>query len=398
MSPGRAGETTRVLMVTGSYFPEITGGGLQCRSLVLASRSTGLRFAVVTTTAERGLPFADTVDNVPVYRLPLRECSAALQVALWLPYLLLITVRELVFCDVIHLHGISRKSFFFILLGRCLGRKVILKLTSLGEDDPRSICVRGGLMARLYRMAGSYLVPGEALRDCCLESGIERQRVLLLPNGVDTERFRPVSGQRKRELREKLGLPADDVIVMFAGHCSHDKRPGLLARAWSALDAAGVSLLLVGRSRPGSYEISENELEQIRRVESSESLPGRLVRVEEARRIELYFGAVDIFALPSVREGMPNALLEAMSCGLACAATRLEGITDSLLGSGAGMLFTADSEEELRSVLARLAGDAALRSRLGRNARETAEKKYSLAGTSRMYVEYLQHLTGKQPK
>ena len=105
--------TLRVLMITGAYFPEISGAGLQCKSLISAAANERLCFAVVTTSRDRTLPFRDRVEGVPVYRLPMSKHGFAGTFMAWLPRLTYIFFKELLGADIIHFHGLSRKSYLF---------------------------------------------------------------------------------------------------------------------------------------------------------------------------------------------------------------------------------------------------------------------------------------------
>jgi len=101
-------------------------------------------------------------------------------------------------------------------------KTVLLKITSLGEDDPVSIEQAGGLRKAFFRLANFYLSPSPALIDSCRHFGMPQDKLLYLPNGVDCERFRPTGKAEKLSLRQQLGLPEDSLIVLFVGHFSQD--------------------------------------------------------------------------------------------------------------------------------------------------------------------------------
>lgn len=379
----------RVLMVTGAYFPEISGAGLQCKSLIGEAAGEGLGFAVVTTSRDRRLPFRDRVEGVAVYRLPVSSLGLLVTFAEWLPRLAYIFFKELLGIDIIHLHGLSRKSYLFIAFGVFFRKTILLKITSVSEDDPVSIERAGGLRKAFFRLVNFYLSPSCALIESCRGSGMPQDKLLYLPNGVDCERFRPVGKDEKLKLRQQLGLPEDGLIVLFAGHFSQDKRPHLLAQAWSGIETKGVSLLFAGSSSEDSYEVSPDVVAVVNEVAAQENLPGKLIRVEWSGRMESYFQASDIFVLPSVREGMPNALLEAMATGLACAATRLEGITDKLFEGSCGKLFEPDNLQELRNSLQELAVNHTLREEIGTKARQKVRQEYGLEKVAKAYRDFV---------
>jgi glycosyltransferase involved in cell wall biosynthesis len=120
----------------------------------------------------------------------------------------------------------------------------------------------------------------------------------------------------------------------------------------------------------------------------------RLRLVEHTASIEQYYRAADVFVLPSLREGLPNALLEAMACGLASIASRLPGVTDSVVTDGVdGLLVEPAGREALAAALGRLLGDADLRRRLGCAARQTVEARFSLPSIASRYISLYEELS-----
>jgi glycosyltransferase involved in cell wall biosynthesis len=97
-----------------------------------------------------------------------------------------------------------------------------------------------------------------------------------------------------------------------------------------------------------------------------------------------YLKAADIFCLPSWREGMPNAILEAMATGLACVAPESAGGTD-LLNDGAGVIPASNSAEDLRAAIEPLLRDPERRRALGRAARQRAESRHSVSAVIDAY-------------
>ena len=383
----------RVVMITGAYFPEISGAGLQCRSLIGAAADERLCFSVITTACNPKLPFRDLVDGVPVYRLPVSGKSLAARALSWIPRLAYILLRVLPGAHLVHLHGFSRKSYLFVSLARILRKRIIIKMSSLGEDDPESVFRSGGARAFFYRLANRYIAPSQALAESYRRSGLPAEKLFELTNGVDTVRFSPAEESEKLALRRALGLPEDQVLVLFAGHFSEEKRPHLLALVWSELKVENVGLVLIGSAAPGSFEVSGRVVEEVQRLRKAGG-PGALVIAGLTRRPEDYFRAADIFVLPSVREGLPNALLEAMASGLACVAVKLPGSTETLLGNreragGCGILFEADDRGALGEALERLARDRGLRQELGRMARQRVLESCSLEKVARRYRDFV---------
>jgi glycosyltransferase involved in cell wall biosynthesis len=205
-----------------------------------------------------------------------------------------------------------------------------------------------------------------------------------ISNAVDTERFRPASPAERASLRGELGLPGDVPIVLFVGFFSRDKRPQLLYEAWAPAAADGGSMLLfVGATKSAYAEVDGGLADTIRSRAAAAGLADRVLFVESSHTIERYFRAVDLYALPSIREGFPIALLEAMSSGLPCVATRLSGATDVIIEHGVnGLLVEPDDAAGFTAGLRLILSDRGEAARLGAAARQTVSDRFSIERTS----------------
>ncbi len=361
-------------MVTGAYPPETSGAALQCRQLI-ASLRRDAEFAVLTTTTDPRLAAHDRVDDTDVWRVYLDPTSASSKAAASVRMgAAFLQWRERF--DLVHLHGFSQKSMLLIALARIFGKRILIKLTSVGHDDAVSMRQEGAIAFRFYASADRFIGVSPHFERLHNLAGVAPSGFRLVPNGVDLVRFRDAPPPERRAARLSLGLPIDDPVVLFVGFFSHEKRPDLLYRAWATLAERGIrsTLVLVGASRSTYYEIDAAMIDGIRRDVEARGLQSQVVFVERTTEIERYYRAADIFALPTLREGLPNALLEAMASGIPSVITRLEGVTDWIVEDGVnGLLMPPNDERALEEALARLIGSRELRARLGRAARSRAE-------------------------
>jgi glycosyltransferase involved in cell wall biosynthesis len=383
-------------MVTGAYYPELSGAGLQCRALVRALRAN-VDFVVFTTTAERSLPAVDERDGVPVFRVGVRpERILSKLVGLWQFVRLFVTKRDSF--SVVHLHGFSQKSVPFMALAWLFGKAVVVKLTSVGHDDPVAMRRRGWWAYWWYSRASLFVAVSPRLRELYEEAGLPPARFKLIANGVDTNRFRPARANERFGLRGSLGLPRDGSVVLFVGFFSRDKCPDLLFEAWRRItqgQLARATLVFVGATRSEYYEIDQDLVARLRR-DARELDGGRrsVVFVESTHEIEKFYRTADVFVMPSIREGLPNALLEAMASGLGCIASRLEGVTDTLLQNGVtGRLVEPYDEDALEEALRLLLVHPSLARAMGRQARAAVEANFALEDTGRQYLGAYQSLT-----
>jgi glycosyltransferase involved in cell wall biosynthesis len=383
-------------MVTGAYFPETSGGGLQARTVIRALRGRA-DFSVLTTSADPSLPARSNEDGIPIRRVfvdihsRLSQVTAAVRVAA--AFLGLASHFHIV-----NVHGFSRKAILLAALSRVLRKRFVLTLQTGGHDEPPAAKAAGAAAFWAYRDADLYLSVSPGLSRAYLAAGLPAARLQQVCNSVDTDRFRPPVGDERTALRRELGLPPDLALVLFVGFFSRDKRPQLLYRAWSEMasspSGARTGLVMIGATLSVHGEVDTELAPAIRAQAARDRVADRLLFVESTAAIEKYFRAADAYALPSIREGLPIALIEAMSSGLPCVATRIEGSTDGLIDDRVnGLLIAPDDEVGLTASLRLLLSDADIAARLGAAARDTVLERYSIEKTAALWLAAYQELS-----
>jgi len=202
------------------------------------------------------------------------------------------------------------------------------------------------------------------------ESGVPAERCGLLENGVDLDDYR--RRHAVADAKRRLGLRPDRLLVGAAGRLSPEKGFDLLIRAVHQLrrDGLPVDLAIVGEG---------DERARLEALAAELGL-GDGVRLPGYRPdLPAWYEAMDVFALSSLREGLPNVLLEAMALETPVIATRIAGVPRLVRHEENGLLAEPDSVEELAGALGRLLGDADLCGRLARAGRRTVEMDYSFA-------------------
>jgi glycosyltransferase involved in cell wall biosynthesis len=168
-----------------------------------------------------------------------------------------------------------------------------------------------------------------------------------------------------------------------------------LYEAWSRIDAPVSTLVFVGATESRYKEVDPAIAEQIRRKVEANGQRQAVRFVAPTLAIEKYYRAADVYVLPSQREGLPIALLEAMSSGLACVATRLPGSTDSIIEDGtSGRLVDADDPNGYSDAIAALLRDRDLALRLGAAARARALARYSIRHTAEQWLAAYREVVG----
>ncbi len=197
----------------------------------------------------------------------------------------------------------------------------------------------------------------------CVSSAIESRfaadgrfadRLVRIPNGVDTARFSPVSPQRRRAIRNALGLPAHRPVCLFAGRFADKKNLDVIYGAWLTGErqwGRWATLVLVGAPhKPYDEEILRlmtETLETIRVV-------GPFRRDDEMVQ---WMRAADVFLAPTSREGLSNAFLEACSCGLYPVVSTASGYGDVISDETVGIQVEERNTSDVIRALDRIRRD-----------------------------------------
>jgi len=236
-----------------------------------------------------------------------------------------------------------------------------------------------------YGMADAVFAVTQELRDYhARQAWVSPERIRVLYNGVDTERFRPRADMRVL-LRKKFELPEHRFIVGTVGRTVAIKDHPTFLRAIEIIVRDGVDAhaLLVG---------SGPELQRNQQIAADSSvLAGRVTFIGDCDQVPDLLNAMDAFALTSISEGMSNTLLEAMATGLPVIATDVGGNPEVIVEGSSGWLFQPHDAESLAARLTLLATQENLRRQTGAAARERVVERFSL---ERMLEEYTQLYTG----
>jgi glycosyltransferase involved in cell wall biosynthesis len=241
-------------------------------------------------------------------------------------------------------------------------------------------------------LADRIVAVAEAVKDSLAETErIPRERIAVIGNGVDAERFKPAMPAGNggggtgtaagRALRARLGLDPQALVVGAVGRLAPEKGLSFLIEALAALRRARnlpLALVLVGDGpeRP----ILERQVERLR-------LSDQIRFLGFQRQLETIYPAFDVLAMPSLEEASPMALLEAMACGCPVVASAVGGVPEILAQGRCGLLVEPAAPPALARSLAQLAANPALRHRLATEARARILAAYDLPAMIRRHEE-----------
>lgn len=382
---------TRVIMVTERYVPFWGGAENQLRQLLPRLRELGAEVEIVTRRWRRDLPARDSVDGVPVHRLglpgegPLGRVLFALHL---LTYLLRVAGPQVVF----HSHGVVSLGALVNLGSKPGGGRTIVKITTAGSIPQFSASILGRIVLALFKWSDQFVCISDEIADELTAIGVPKSRVARIPNGVDCSLFAHKSESDRREWRRKHGLSQEARLVVFSGRFVQRKGLITLIDAWQGIPGrhhnATLILLGSGRNQPDSVE-------EVMRRNLRNADAGSVMLLGEIAEPWEVLGVCDIFVLPSCREGLSNALLEAMACGLAPVVTDIGGNDQLVIHGETGLLVPPGDAISLREAIDKLLEQDALIASNGSAARSMVASRYSMDATAKQIANLYEKLRDK---
>jgi len=248
--------------------------------------------------------------------------------------------------DIVYGHFLFPSGHAAAELGRALGVPAVV---AVGESHFTDYEREVGLpfcRDTVHRFQGIVSVSQRNRVQCVEGYGVPDERVLVVPNAADPGRFHP--SEDRAALRRRLGVDADRALVVFVGHFEERKGPLRLVEALGDLPGVGLALLGSGPQSPRSPAIV---------------FSGHVAPPEVAD----WLAAADLFVLPTLEEGSPNAVIEALACGAPVVSYDIPALRETV-DSECAVLVEPRNPAALRDAVAELLGDEERRSAMGRAA------------------------------
>ena len=378
----------RVLMFCPQFAPLIGGAERQAEKLGKALCAQGVEVRVLTPRLDTVSPEVEVREGLPVRRFRLSDWSRrwpgvrgiGLVNAPWIAW----QVFWQVWCeahstDVVHCHIGSLQTVAAALAARMRGLPVICKAAMADDRSDLGEAARAGVSGHVVAWAGRWtftrwVATTQAVKAALQRAGVTPDRIVVIPNGVHIEPGR-ASAQASPVRR-----------FLYLGRLSTNIQrdvPGLI-RAFDALadQVADVELAIVG----------DGDLLDATRMQASVCKHAARIQVPGAGVSAQWLAWADCFVLPSRREGLSNALLEAMAAGLPCIANDIPPNREVLADGAVGLLVPVGDIDQLYVALLRLTSDAPHAAELSRGARMRVEQQYSIERVVQGYVSMYQSL------
>jgi glycosyltransferase involved in cell wall biosynthesis len=351
-----------VLLLLESHYPAKGGGGAegQVRTIARGLRERGQRVTVLTPLSRRGpRERISRTDGVVVCRLPFPHLRVFGAPVLWFRLACFLISRRRRY-DAWHAHIGHHLAAIACVIGAWLDKPVMVKVAGGWEfthalSKPRSLL--SSLTFHGLLRAHRWQAISQRIAQTLAQKGVPRERLLVIPNAVDTRRFQAISPTDSAEPR-----------FLFMGRLAPVKGLDILLDAFSdALSAGGVGRLRI----LGSGPLNDPLRDQAARL----GISGRVSFEGHRSDVEAVLADADFTVLSSHMEGLSNTLLECMAAGLPAIATRVSGSEDLVRPGDNGWLCEPGDRAGLADCLLQaMQTPADTRREMGRRARQAVEE------------------------
>lgn len=283
--------------------------------------------------------------------------------------------------DILHTHG-YRADVMGYLVARALNVPTISTCHGFIPND-RKLRIYNSIDRYLLRYFNRVIAVSMSIRESLVGAGVKEKNISIIPNAVKTKIDASNFHEFRNRKRKLLGWNDEHFVCGYVGRLSEEKGLEYLIQAISHLskNAMPVKLALIGDGtlRNGLERISKD-------LATSEHIA--FLGFQE--NVQDWLPSLDVFVLPSLMEGTPLALLEAMLCGIPIIATKVGGIPDVVETGKNGILVNPGRSEELVDAISLLYRDRYLCTKIGKEARATVRAQYDVKQwIKKIEVEYI---------
>ena len=395
-------------MLGEGFYPEVVGG-MELHTYQVAERllDLGVECVVLARPVRPETPRVQRVGRITVRHLGFggqlkgKGAAAALPLAGFVARYGAWLVKERRRFDLVLALGAKTTAVPGLLAHLAAGLPLVVLSLSSGEfAEPISAAsLAGGAALRrltapwqrfrrlmLGRAAAAIAVSDEVAAGFAA-LGVPPERIVRIPMGVDTDRFRPAGPGERAELRVRLGLPPGRTLFAFVGRLSRAKGLPMLAQLWPGVVARhpDAHLLLVG-SGEGSFDDCEAEL---REIVAAAGIAERVTVTGRTEDVPAWLQAADAFVFPSGREGFGLVLLEAMATGLPVVTTAVGAAPEVVADPGHGRVVPPGDGEAFAAAIEDLYARRSDWPAMGTAARAAVVAGYGLDAIATRYARLL---------
>lgn len=220
-------------------------------------------------------------------------------------------------------------------------------------------------------------------------------RIEVIPNGIDLKRFHPNRGDPQcQNLRASMGMNDDSIMIITVGSLIPEKGADLLLEAWTPLAKRfpDIHLVIIGVQFDPDHPHKGRYQKKIASLIATSGTSNRIHFTGYVPNINTYYRACDMFIFPTLKEGMPNVVLEAMASGVPVVLTRFPTLPQDFGRCGCEYLLAERNPEALSEQMESLIKNPLSRRELGQRGRSWVEQTMDMEWTLDRYAALYREL------
>lgn len=383
----------KILMAIAQYYPVIGGAEIQAKRLSENLVKNGFSVSVFTVKKKSTLKSFEEINEVKVYRLRFFKIPKFGKYFLLRCEFFYLLFKGRNF-DIFHCHQGLGFSSIAVLVAKILKKPSIVKISNTGERFDLKVLKKtyiiGFILSEIIKRADKIIYLSEKMKQELLRNGVKKEKLLKIPNGVDTKEFKIPEKEEKIKFKKLLGIGEDIPVIIYTGTIQKKKNLKILIKLAEAMKKEGkkYKVLIVGdgpERKTMEKEVREKELENF------------IVFTGRQKNVKSFLYASDIFVLPSFVEGLSNSLLEAASCGLPCVVSDIPGNREVVEDGRNGFLISPFDWKKFARAIEILIKNKSLMEKMGMESRKIIEERFSIEKVVEKYIQlYKQILHSKQ--
>lgn len=249
------------------------------------------------------------------------------------------------------------------VIGKILGVRIFISMigTDVNEELPSS-----KILQILSKKNNIITVTGSKTKNFLTTQGFSETKIRIVPSYVEVDKFKPKKTSKKYDL-------------IFIGSLNKNKQVDLIIDAFSKLSSNCKMIIL------GSGNLKETYISHANKIGVSD----RVTFAGYQKDVQKYLHKSKVLVLASKSEGLPQCVMEAMSCGLPCVVPKINDITDLVIDKENSFFFNSTNTEDLSSTIKKLLLNESLYSEISNNARKSIVDKFSIEAGSKKWNEIL---------
>ncbi len=356
-----------VLFAVDSFFPVL--GGAEQQALVLAHtlKGKGVLVEFVAPHLEKELPLQEQIEGFQLTRIPFPRIKFLGAILLMIKFSNYI-IRNRRNYSYVHVHITKLLATSLGITKPIHKLRVITKVSGHAEftggvlDKSQKFNLTNRIMRHFIKKLDYVQAVSEYTKDVLLDNGFSKEKILQLPNAVDTAKYNSLDIKRVKTASIRFG---------FCGRVEKVKGLDTLIEAFKNLKIQSELELEVIIAGNGSYI---NQIKDMARSAGVEECIEFLGSIDD---VPGFLNEIDIYIQPSYAEGLSNSVLEAMSAGLPVIASKISGNLDLVEDGVNGMLFEPGNSVALSEKMKEMIATPKRRIEMGENNRKKIEVNYS---------------------